>query len=423
MVRYDRLVLNKLLDSYESSRLFYGGNKVAVRIAFSFSRKTIPAYFDESSLTYEEIHAAMERLEADGLVAIGWKQGHRGHIIDKVYLCVERLNDVYAYTKRTPKHEQVEEMLRILEEQRRVLGEAISGARQNTSEGSRNEHSALICLQVIEYLEERIKCGKSVKEFIDLGNTEEASAFLKGIAAVESNRKSCYIREFSIEHFHDSKMFEMLERKIVRAIQMFGDEYANKDIEDILAEYRIYHTPNYVYFKGEVTLGVGDVYYKLGGLHQGAGISGEDLERISFLAVDGIRKVITIENLTTFFRWKEPDSLLVYLGGYHNAVRRRLLRMIYEILPDAEYYHFGDIDIGGFLIYEDLCRKTKIPFRCYHMDLETLRQYEKYAKPLTEGDRKRAERLLAERPYAKYSGLVRYMLERDVKLEQECILY
>ena len=54
MARYDKKIVNRLLDSYEASTLFGGKNKVAVHIAFPFNKRTIPAYFDESSLAYED---------------------------------------------------------------------------------------------------------------------------------------------------------------------------------------------------------------------------------------------------------------------------------------------------------------------------------------------------------------------------------
>ena len=54
---------------------------------------------------------------------------------------------------------------------------------------------------------------------------------------------------------------------------------------------------------------------------------------------------------------------MIYLGGYHNSVRRKLLELLYQDFPKAEYLHFGDIDVGGFEIYRDLCRKTGIPLK------------------------------------------------------------
>lgn len=403
MVQYDKKIVNKLLDSYESSALFTGKNKVAVHIAFPFNRKTLPVYFDESSMTYEEIHAAMRRLEQQGFIKIEWKKGKEGHIISKVVLCTEELEKVYACVSRTPKAD-------LIDQNRKLLSEL------------RKRYHTPVYQALIDYLDNRLKNAQSVKEFIDLSDLSETEILLTGIAKIEQNERICYIREFSIEHFHDSKVFESMSGKIAKAMRMFGEEYKEKELEEILAEYGIYHTPNYVYFKGNVSLAIGNHEYRIGELHQGIGISGEDIERICFQDAAQIRKVITIENLTTFFRWEEMESLMVYLGGYHNSVRRALLQKIYCTFPDAEYFHFGDIDVGGFLIYEDLRQKTGIPFKCYKMDLDHLKQYKKYGKVLTENDRVRIERILKDDPDVEYADILKYMLVVGVKLEQECLV-
>lgn len=403
MERYEKRIIDKLLDSYEASSLFTGTNKVAVHISYPFNKNTLPIYFDESSLAYEEIHASMQELERQGMINIVWKKGKEGHIISKVVLRTEELEKVYARVSRTPKTEKV--------------------ARNRTllAEMQRRFHTP-VCQALIAYLDNRLQNAQSVKEFIDLSNLEETELLLTGIAQIEQNDRIYYIREFSIEHFHDSKVFESLGGKIAKAMRMFGEEHREKELDEILAEYGIYHTPNYVYFKGDVSLGIGNYTYQIGELRQGIGISGEDIERITFRDISQIRKVITIENLTTFFRWEEPKSLMIYLGGYHNSVRRALLTEIYRALPDAEYYHFGDIDVGGFLIFEDLCRKTGIPFKRYKMDLEHLKRYEKYGRALTENDRFRIGKLLEDNPDREYADVLEYMLTAGVKLEQECFV-
>ena len=80
--------------------------------------------------------------------------------------------------------------------------------------------------------------------------------------------------------------------------------------------------------------------------------------------------------------------------------------------------HFGDIDAGGFYILEHLKTKTGIPFQPYRMNAETLKKYKKQAVPLTEHDRKRLQKL---RQNPVYSETIRYMLENNIKLEQEHI--
>ena len=157
---------------------------------------------------------------------------------------------------------------------------------------------------------------------------------------------------------------------------------------------------------------------KLRTLNQGFAISGEDLWKVTFSDLSRIKRVITIENLTTFFRWHEPESLIIYLGGYHNGIRRTLLKKIYQELPKISYYHFGDIDAGGFSILKDLRNKTGIPFQMYHMDIETLKCYEKYGKALTESDRIRLKEMEKNE---ELQEVVSYMLLHNVKLEQEYV--
>lgn len=405
MVQYDIKVLNELLDAYENSRLFSGENKVEIRIAFPFYKKKIPAYFDESSCEYEKIHSAMRELEEQGYIRIVWKKGKENHIISKVVLNPEKLDHAYQYVKRVPKSDLIASNITILEK-------------------CRNLYATPVCRKFTDYLLERLHANQTVKEYIDLENRQRTELLLKGVFEIERNRKQCYIREFSIRVFHDSKELEDISSRLGKIFKNFVEGFREKNFAEILAEYGIYHTPNYVYLKGPVSFMIHQTMYDIGHLKQGLGISGEDLSEIRFCDLSMVKKVITVENLTTFFRWEEAESLIIYLGGYHNSIRRVLLKAVYEVLPDAGYFHFGDIDAGGFEIYRDLCLKTKIPFRMYRMDLDTLLLYQKYGKELTESDRERLKRIL-ERTADKTGDLcelIRYMLANNVKLEQECII-
>ena len=405
MVQYDRKILNALLDSYENSRLFTGENKRNISIDFPFHKKKIPAYFDESSYEYERIHSSMQELEEQGYIRIVWKRGKENHIISKVVLNTEQVEQAYEYVKRVPKTDLALTTIGLLQE-------------------CRGSCDTPVCQKFMTYLLERLDSNRTVKEYIDLENTEATKLLLRGVFEIERNEKQCYLREFSIKVFHDSKMLQSMSGRLGKIFRTFGEDTEEKDFAQILAEYGIYHTPNYVYLKGKVSFWVHETLYHIADLKQGIGISGEDLSAIRFCDMGEIRRVMTIENLTTFFRWEEADALIIYLGGYHNSVRRKLLKTVYEALPAAEYYHFGDIDAGGFEIYKDLCEKTGIPFRMYRMDLNTLQIYEEYGRELTEHDRIRLQRMLEAHTFEEESmrEVIRYMLERNVKLEQECVL-
>lgn len=126
---------------------------------------------------------------------------------------------------------------------------------------------------------------------------------------------------------------------------------------------------------------------------------------------------MTSENLTTFNHFSEADALALYLGGYYNSHRRNFINKIYEQNPHISYYHYGDIDAGGFYILLHLREKTGIHFIPYHMDILTLQQYSEYTRSLTDNDKKRLKNLAN----SEFSDTVTYMLEHNCKSEQEAL--
>ena len=405
-MRYEERILQTLLDSYERSRLSRGENEVAVHIAFPITPKTMPIYFDENSLAYEEIHGTAGHLEEMGYTCSVWKGGKKNHILQKIVLCDEKVDEIYRHLGRVPEKQMQQAQLAVLQE-------------------LKTECSTPVARNFICWLMKRLEQGKTVKEYLNLDDTEGSRRLIRAIHRIETNQKEIYIREFSVQCFGDSKELEKKSGLIGKIFRRFSDDMEDMDNDVILAEYGIYRTPNYVYVKGSGRLWIGtpEAYdIDLRSLRQGIGLSGEDLDGLEWKVDVSVKRIITIENLTTFFRWEEPDSVLIYLGGYHNAVRRKFLQKLYQVFPEAEYFHFGDIDVGGFEIYEDLCRRTGIPFTTYKMGISELEQYEQYTRELTENDRKRMDSLLNNEAYENVWPILRYMKEHGKKLEQESIL-
>ena len=405
-MRYEERILQTLLDSYERSRLSRGENEVAVHIAFPITPKTMPIYFDENSLAYEEIHGTAGHLEEMGYTCSVWKGGKKNHILQKIVLCDEKVDEIYRHLGRVPEKQMQQAQLAVLQE-------------------LKTECSTPVARNFICWLMKRLEQGKTVKEYLNLDDTEGSRRLIRAIHKIETNQKEIYIREFSVQCFGDSKELEKKSGLSGKIFRRFSDDMEDMDNDVILAEYGIYRTPNYVYVKGSGRLRIGtpEAYdIDLRSLRQGIGLSGEDLDGLEWKVDVSVKRIITIENLTTFFRWEEPDSVLIYLGGYHNAVRRKFLQKLYQVFPEAEYFHFGDIDVGGFEIYEDLCRRTGIPFTTYKMGISELEQYEQYTRELTENDRKRMDSLLNNEAYENVWPILRYMKEHGKKLEQESIL-
>lgn len=86
-------------------------------------------------------------------------------------------------------------------------------------------------------------------------------------------------------------------------------------------------------------------------------IASGDVQNIKNISVN-TGSVMTIENKTSFQRLKDGNFAMIYLGGFANRHQIEFLRKVISDNPNVGYYHFGDIDVGGFLIHKHLYRET-----------------------------------------------------------------
>ena len=252
------------------------------------------------------------------------------------------------------------------------------------------------------------------------------------VKAVLENQEEVFIRSLSMQLFHDSKRMEQLKHKAEALLYQYG-AYQERDF--VLEECGIVHTPTYVMMKGNGSIRIGrkgktgsdEQEINLSLMEGDIALSTQSLKSLKAVTVMG-KRVVTVENLTSFHDYSTEDDFVVYLGGFHNKVKRDFLLYLYQQNPEKEYRHFGDIDAGGFYILEHLKKATGISFRSLYMDTKTLERYRGDRKPLTENDRKRLLRLkeeLTERMKHEetedYRGVISYMLDENCKLEQEAV--
>ena len=164
-------ILNYLLDKYENSKLSRGENQRAIHIAFPFNKKTMPKYFDESSLEIETIHAAAEQMEREGLVTIAWKNQKPGYIIEKLVLCENRVEDAYEKLDRKPKWEAEARTKQILEQfYQKTQGE--------------------ITRSFLSHMIMRLEREQSVKEYLNIMDHRKTEQLIDTLDKVEQNRKT-----------------------------------------------------------------------------------------------------------------------------------------------------------------------------------------------------------------------------------------
>ena len=413
MKRYDAYILNKLLDSYERSSLSRGTNQIHVSIAFPFNRKTIPEYFDESSLVFEDVHEQLQALEEKDLVRLVWKKGHEGNILQKCLLNTEKVGQAYRLAGRRPLAEKEREAERICRDCLVSCGQDREPLRA-----------------FAQFLLDRLEKGKSIQAYADLDQPDQLQLLLQMLGAVldHGQQEPCFLREFSIQIFHDSKTAEKLVGKTARILAAFSprEDLQGLDPDQILAEYNIYRNPSWIMMKGFAGMEVGEQSLDLSKIPGGLAITDQAVPSVHWEKEKAPSVVLTIENLTSFHRFSRQEIdggrvLCLYLGGYVNRIRREFLKELYRQMPDALYLHFGDIDCGGFFIYRHLRDSSGIPFETWHMDLQTYLACLPSGKALTEHDRRTLADMLGGAWQPEQKALFSRMLKEGRKIEQEAV--
>ena len=387
MTNYKEIILNLLLDKYERSKSFTGDNKVEQRFSVKIAA-LFPKYGDEAE--YDLFNALNEAVIALSEMDFVSFQCKKNGVIENVSLKFTRLYDAYAYLTRTPKAETNRNLIGLLEQY-----------------DGKNDLLTRFCT----VQKERIAKNKKA-EYFD-GDIAEYEKLLKAVSMIFDVAEETFIRDFSIRVFGDSKSFEAIKGKVKRLLFQYGDF---PDEETVLEDLNIVKNPGHIYMKGSALIQISGQTIDLSKLNGDIAISSALLPDIERIIVTG-KRVLTIENLTSFHAFSEKDTFAVYLGGYHNTHRRRFIQQLFKDNPTAIYYHFGDIDAGGFYILLHLRNKTGVPFSPYHMDIPTLQQYRDYTKPLTESDVKRLKKLAD----TEFSDTINYMLTNNCKLEQEAM--
>ena len=385
MNRYEKTILDRLLDKYEHSKTFVKANRQ--NQSFSVKPEQLFAkYRDDSEYElFRDVNDCIVHLEALGYVTA--KRQKNGVVVN-IRLITEHLDSVYRYIERVPKSDVVTELTRLL-----------------TQYQDSNAPLNAYCRHQFEQLEN----NKPV-EYFD-GDLKSYHALLEVVARIFDVENETFERDFSVRVLGDSKAFEKLRDRATALLYKYGDF---PERETLLADLNIVRNPGHVYFKGQGKISLRGQVIDFSSMRGDLALSSDMLADIDNISVFG-SAVVTIENLTTFNSFNCNDSFAIYLGGYHNQCRRRFIMQVRAQNPDKLYLHFGDIDAGGFYILRHLRDMTGIRFMPYRMDIATLKANLKYTKPLTENDRKR---LLALKD-SEFGETVSYMLEHNCKLEQE----
>ena len=400
MAGYEEKMLTALAEKYRKSKKDNGTNVIVRRTRITPSQLYKGYNRNDGDMTQIEAvnQAAMHCRQMGFLTFETEKFSNEIRNIDLVDEKIEELEayleQTYHYESKASKRQYVEELI------------AVYSGRSPAAE--------LECRKLRQALEKNRIPPKY----------QQAKDLLKALVFIENNREELFLREASMLIYGDSKYLEeAMLHPVCKALREFlGRPCGEDELEDeILEEYHIRREKQKLCLKGDVMLQNAGKELELGNFADGVEFFSDELDGIERICVR-VPEFITVENYTSWLRFRKEGAVSFYLGGYAARFQRDFLRKVQEDNPHLVFRHFGDIDAGGLYIHEHLCRVTGIPFQMYRMSCAELQdaRFRSCLQPLTNQDRIRLKSLEKQ---GTYRELAAYMLEKNVKLEQEIISY
>ena len=395
---YEEKILTKLVENYRKSKKDSGENVIKRRT--KIKPEQIYTKYHDNNGSFEEItklNSIVNHLQTIGYIET--EKETYGTEIRTIYLVDNKVEQIEIYLKDKYDFVSKNDMLSL-------LGDIIS----------RYDNSSKICSAECDKLKALQQSRKIPK------NIDSLDDVFKVLSFIENNDQMLYIREVSMKVYGDSKYFEEKTLDTVCSLlkKYNNQEHSNEEFSDeILTKYHIHKEPQKISIKGNAVITIGGVDIDIGCFKYGIEFSFEDIRRIDCIKILD-PKFMTIENRTSYLRYDDSDTTILYLGGYANRDQRDFIKLIFQFNPDITYLHFGDIDAGGFWIHHELCSITDIKFGLFAMSINELSDpiYASCLHNLTDNDIRRLKTLLN---IEEYHDVIEYMLEKRVKLEQEIV--
>jgi hypothetical protein len=418
-------MLSMLLDKYEGSVFFKTGTIPSRRIKIRLYDSGLSDYSPyniENAEKREEINRAVLELAGRGLVYFRWMKGEEKHLIAQVSLNTDTADTIaaaYSFLGRKPKNtlagEISLELMDLLAKiktpwMRRFLedcGETLSRKRSPT--------------------------GKLPSDDVERKNLFRALLFVDE----QAERAEVLERVFSVRCFGDSKIFEIsVKKRLLDIIRRYSGCEEDGADQDLLAFAGIVRYPEVFEFRGPLAIHfdsdgdsrrVGEGELDFSPLRYGASLSSPDLKRGRLELPPNLVRLLSIENKANYVSYIRQNlnvrELVVYHGGQFSPARGGFFRALAAAMPAASrWYHWGDIDYGGFSMLARLRREIREDVRPYRMDEGELVKYAALTIPVTTAYTAKLRTLAAAKELSDCVSTINYLIENRVRLEQEAML-
>ncbi|WP_026976141.1 Wadjet anti-phage system protein JetD domain-containing protein [Alicyclobacillus contaminans] len=427
---WSRVILNRLLDKYETSAAFLRGERTTRRVQVPMTDAVVPRYRSGGMDPDERktLHDTLERLERLGWVELDWDRFERGNLLTRVILQWDGIDLVYDGLGRKRKED-------VLQSVREELA------------AYRTRLTPHWMQRWLDDVEAAMDAKKAIPESLLPAQPEKRQLLLESLAGlVDKGDEVMAMRLFSKRYLKSSKAFEQGIRSrfesLLRQYWLPTEASAEfRTIEDeasvLLNEVGIEVAHEDVAFCGPLVLMQNGRRLDCCAVSTGVAVDAESLGRMDVVEWGAVRRVLSIENKANYRYYvrtdRKPDDLVIYLGGFPSPAKRRFLKKLWDVVrhgclgdsgghAEVVFQHWGDLDYGGILIGQ-LLRDTVWPdMTPWRMEPKWLDTLADFVEPFTDSYRKKLETLLQQPRYALWYDLIRKLLDVGGTLEQEAFL-
>jgi hypothetical protein len=410
--KIQRQLLAALLDKYERSSFFRKGTPPSRRIMLKLydnGQSDFPEYDIEQSGKRILVNRVVLSMSEKRLIFYQWMKGEEDHIIAKVWLNVQNLPVAYEFAGRQSKSDAIDdvcfEILGILDN---VNAEWARRYLQDTYEAISRKRN--IGNRLPEDVVEREALFHAI-EFIDgMGDSELLE------------------RVFSIQCFGDSKKFERaVKSHLLSVLRKYLDSDEDAKDEDLLRQIGIVKYPEQFEFCGNATLSFEYSAVDFSCLRFGCSFCLPDLIRGTIHIASGMERIISIENRANYIDYidkhKSDNELVIYHGGQYSPSKKKFLQAVARAMPSkCRWFHWGDIDYGGFSMLARLRREIEKNVIPYRMNKQELKKYDRLTAHVTPAYAEKLKRLMSYPELEDCQECLNYLATNGRKLEQEAML-
>lgn len=407
-----RKLITALLDKYERSSFFRTGAAPTKRILLKLYENGKCEFSDydiENSERRIRINEGVQILAQKGFVYFEWMKGEENHILSKVWLNIEELQNAYRFAHRQPQAD-------FLSNVEAELAECMEAIRTQWIKDYLQDIRA--------YILQKKKLHALIPE-----NVQDRNSLLQALRYIDANNDNEVLkRVFSVRCFGDSKHFErVVETRLLRILKKY------LDCDDQITDYQLLNLigivkyPEQFEFCGPLFLNFPDgKSLDFSNLNGGSTIYGQDMAAAQITLPKRTRCILSIENKANYFDYiskhRQPDELVIYHGGQYSPSKKIFLQDVAHASEELPWYHWGDIDYGGFSMLARLRREISDSIQPYRMNKQELITFAAFTTSFTPEYSNILRGLTARAELKDCSDCLAYMLECCVRLEQEALL-